>query len=63
MKGCLFFHNWSKWEQYIESGTMVLTGLLVNQESRGKQVSFSEKRQRRSCGKCGKVQDVLISGV
>jgi hypothetical protein len=58
---CLFFHKWSKWEQYTDDGHMLLSGILVNKESRGKVLSYSHKRQKRACVECGKVQDELVS--
>jgi len=56
-----FFHKWSKWEQYTESGRCALLGLLVPKDLRGKPFDYTEKRQYRICQKCGKKQDELVS--
>ena len=46
---CLFFHSWSKWEQYkIEVFSRYIT-----------QKTF-ERRQKRICSCGGKAQDEII---
>ena len=54
-----FFHKWTKWEQYTEEGKMIL-GRLAPKNVQGKEVNYCEKRQRRRCIKCNKVQDELV---
>ena len=56
-----FGHTWNKWEQYIWTGTITLTGMLTPKEERGKEIPCQEKRQRRTCERCGYTQDELIS--
>ncbi len=56
---CLIFHNWLKWEQYSEEGTMIL-GRLHPKNVQGKEVMYQEDRQKRTCKDCGKVQDEKI---
>jgi len=49
------FHEWTKWQQYNESGTCV-GGLFGPKEPQ----PYTERRQRRKCEKCGKEQDELV---
>lgn len=44
-----FFHKWSKWEQYEMDTRQVIKG--------GETFSAVELRQKRTCKKCGKMQD------
>jgi len=53
---CFLVHDWSKWEQYVESGTVVM-GRLMPKSVQGKTTAYAEKRQRRTCRRCGKMQD------
>lgn len=48
------WHNWSKWEQYIEEGTVQAHPFSKNM------LPYSEKRQKRICSKCGKIQEISI---
>ncbi len=56
---CFIFHDWAKWEQYKEKGTMIL-GRIAPKSVQGKEVLYTESRQRRSCKKCNKMQDELV---
>jgi hypothetical protein len=54
---CWFFHAWGRWEQYVEQGEKIFRwGKLA-----GRVVRYEERRQRRTCARCGKVQDEVIS--
>lgn len=53
------FHKWTKWEQYTETGNYIL-GRLYPKSIQGKQVPYSEKRQKRLCKRCNKQQDILV---
>lgn len=57
---CLFFHKWGKWEQYTWTGRVCTSGLLVPETQSGKWVDCEEKRQKRVCSKCGKMEDEEI---
>lgn len=54
------FHKWGKWEQYKWVGKMARTGFLVPTALQGKWFDVEEKRQRRTCEICGKLQDEEI---
>jgi len=56
---CFIFHKWSKWTQY-DLPMSVFPGILAPKEIRGKALSTIDHRQKRTCKKCGKVQDELI---
>lgn len=58
-KNCTLMHKWDRWEQYIETGTEIL-GRLAPKAAQGQRVQYSEKRQRRTCIRCGKMQDELM---
>lgn len=53
---CFLIHDWNKWESYE-----------INSYSKGldakgeKRIVMIEKRQKRECKKCGKLQDKRIS--
>ena len=55
---CLF-HKWSKWEQY-EARYTVIPGILAPKSIQGKKFQAVEQRQKRTCQKCGKIQDKEI---
>ena len=57
---CVLFHKWSKWEQYEDSYTKIPIGIIYPKEIRGQAFQATDKRQKRTCLKCGKVQDVLV---
>ncbi len=48
------WHKWTKWETYIKEGTMQRT------PSSKEMLPYSEKRQVRTCVKCGRKQDRKI---
>jgi hypothetical protein len=50
------FHKWSKWEQYDFRG--ISYGFFWQNNKEGRE--FSERRQKRTCKKCGKEQDELV---
>ncbi len=50
------FHQWGKWEQYIQEGTKTMVHLV----GAGGSFEYSENRQRRTCLRCGKVKDGLV---
>ncbi len=56
---CLFFHKWTKWEQYEEHGTAIL-GRIAPKSVQGKEIKYTDIRQRRFCKKCNKMQNELI---
>ena len=56
---CVIFHKWSKWKEY-EDEIGFVPGLLAPKEVRGQFLTRIESRQKRTCEKCGKVQDVLV---
>jgi hypothetical protein len=51
---CALWHSWGEWRMYEERGLFIL-GRLTG--APGREVNYSETRQIRKCGKCGKVQD------
>lgn len=61
MDTCWLFHSWGKWEQYVEKGTAMNTGILVPKDQRGVWFDYQESRQKRICTKCGKVQDEKLT--
>jgi hypothetical protein len=54
------FHKWGRWEQYKWAGTVVYSGLMIPQDMRGKSIPHEERRQRRVCEICGKMQEEVI---
>lgn len=56
---CLF-HKWSKWEQYEHRYTFT-PGIIAPKEVRGNTYKGVDIRQRRTCEKCGAMQDKLVS--
>lgn len=53
------FHKWRKWKEYnYRYRTFPPTGMYFN--GNPELLICSEKRQRRICLKCGKVQDEMI---
>lgn len=50
------FHKWSKWEQYTVEG--ISYGFIWNPKKEG--TPYTEKRQKRYCEKCNKVEDERI---
>ncbi len=57
---CFIFHDWSKWEQYKEKRTAIL-GRIAPKSVQGKEVLYTELRQKRLCKKCNKMQDELVN--
>ena len=51
------FHKWNKWEQYDEHG--VCSGGLIGPKE---PTPYTERRQRRTCERCGKEQDEMVMG-
>ncbi len=49
-----FWHKWSKWKEYIETGIKTHVWSHSSRE-------YSENRQKRYCLKCGYVEDELIN--
>lgn len=52
-------HDWGRWQQYQETGTMIqvdLTALGMSPTP----VDYAETRQRRLCQRCGTMQDRLV---
>jgi hypothetical protein len=49
-KSCIFFHKWDKWEEYNKD--------MYNPKHN---VHFADKRQKRTCLHCGKVQDEFVA--
>ena len=52
-------HKWTKWEQYIEKGRMVM-GRIAPKNIQGKEFGYEEVRQKRHCEKCNKEQDERV---
>ena len=47
------FHKWGKWKQYEEKRMQYIY-------KTGKTIDYVQKRQRRYCIKCNKMQDEAI---
>jgi hypothetical protein len=47
------FHKWGKWEQYEWNGVKYLYGTTIT-------YPVTQRRQKRVCLKCGKMQDKEI---
>lgn len=56
----LGLHQWTRWAQYKRTYLVVL-GRAAPKASQGREYAKSEERQKRSCLRCGKAQDVLVS--
>jgi len=50
---CFWGHKWGKWEQYEQP--MMNVNYRTNKE-----INYFEKRQKRICLRCGKIQDNII---
>lgn len=50
-------HKWTKWEQYEETGTAIPNRLLFKSDQA---IRYVETRQRRTCLRCGKMQDERV---
>ena len=48
------WHKWTKWEQYI------YVGKVTSQFGKETDIPFSETSQKRTCIKCGKMQDERV---
>ena len=53
------FHKWAKWEQYEERITAIL-GRIAPKSVQGREVMYTDIRQKRYCKKCNKIQDELV---
>lgn len=56
---CFFSHKWSKWEQY--QAEMVRTysyRLDINGDP--VQIFLTQTREKRTCARCGKVEDYKV---
>ena len=51
------FHKWDKWEPYTESG-IIYNKYLPADPGR----PYTERRQKRTCKRCGKEQDKKVQG-
>jgi len=60
--GLFLGHNWSRWEQYVKQWTETPLGLLYPAEVRGKAVKCSALYQKRTCSRCGRMQDEPVTG-
>ncbi len=56
---CFVFHDWTKYEQYVERGRQFL-GRLAPENIQGKEIPYTELRQKRFCKRCNKMQDRLV---
>jgi len=54
------WHKWSKWQEY-ERPFKWMPGSEKPPAVQGKWFDIVDHRQKRSCEKCGKIQDELIS--
>jgi hypothetical protein len=54
--GMIHFHRWTKW--YIVTRPIMLTGILVPEQLKGKQLE--KDYQRRECQRCGKIQEAEL---
>lgn len=53
---CFFgFHDWTMWNRYID----YYTGTFTWGKNTGKTFDCSKEGQRRSCIKCGFMQDII----
>ncbi len=59
-KQCWFRHRWNRWEQYVERGRAT-GGILAPKAIQGVWYDYAETRQRRTCERCGKCDDELVS--
>ena len=61
MTSCLLFHDWEKWEEFVDEGTKILVGWPYPRDMRGKEVPYREIYQRRHCRRCGrKEMEILL---
>jgi len=60
MKNCLLFHDWGKWEKYMDESTHTYINPFIPEDVRGKPFVSREERQRRVCQRCGWTQDRLV---
>ena len=56
---CFIFHKWSQWEQYKVHGAQIL-GRIAPKNVQGREIPYIETRQRRTCLKCNKMQDMSV---
>ena len=61
MKQCWLGHKWGKWEQYVWRGTVTYMGILFPKEQRGIPRNVEERRQKRTCERCGYMQEKVLS--
>jgi hypothetical protein len=54
---CWLLHQWTKWEQYVDSGTVTPVGWRAPVEVWGKPYHYQVVRQKRRCIRCGYLQD------
>ena len=57
---CLFLHDWTRWEEYVEEVTKVKYSVKNPRVVDERKVQ--EPRQRRKCYRCGTHQQQKISG-
>ena len=48
------WHKWAKWEQYLYEG------VVTSQWGKAVNIVFNELRQKRTCLKCGTMQDEKV---
>lgn len=54
-KSCYLFHRWGKWSEFTVVGEITV---LMGKEVK---IPFSENRQKRTCERCGYIQDHYVS--
>ena len=56
MASCWLFHDWDKWEQFWRDGKRAYVGAEYPPDVRARVFEFKEPWQRRTCKRCGKMQ-------
>jgi len=54
------FHTWSPWVKYNISVERMFCGRIYPQAIRGQWHAYQERRQKRQCTTCSKIQDQLV---
>ena len=50
---CILFHKWNKWEVYNQP-MVIIPGIMSKEKE---PIEYSEQRMRRTCKKCGYIQN------
>ena len=60
MKSCWIRHDWGMWEQYNQN-RLLYPGILAPKKMQDRLITHVDKRQKRICKRCNKMQDELVS--